>query len=250
MHRMLVEVTRRGGIFKVFQGRRLQELYAALAENLSDRDLYNIYVIVLYDIETWLCRFPYEGHIPLSPDDLTVRPLCHNKMEKPMSSMKTIVLCPRCNDILLVSENSQGKFLTPLSSEISRCPSPKNELVCTPHQQYDLAREDPHYFHIMLELVSSIKNKPSRVRVIFQGKELNVHRMFVKVTCRGGIFKVTQERRLQEVSVALAENLSDRDLYEIYMVLLYDLTSWLCHFPPSEYLQASFVLFNQHLNSS
>ncbi|KAL4364190.1 hypothetical protein GQ457_04G026440 [Hibiscus cannabinus] len=74
--------------------------------------------------------------------------------------------------------------------------------------------------------------------------------MFVEVTCRDGIFKVTQERRLQKVSVALAENLCDRDLYEIYMVLLYDLESWLCHFPPGEYLQASFALFNQHLNGS
>ncbi|KAK8701946.1 hypothetical protein V6N13_020321 [Hibiscus sabdariffa] len=239
IHRMFVEVTCRGGIFMVCQERRLQEVSAALTENLSDSDLYNIYMIVLYELETWVCRFPYEGHIPLSPPlttnphDLTVCPLCHNKTEKPMSCMNTIVLCPHCNDILLVSENSQGKFLTPLSSDISGCPSPKNEPVCTPRQQYDLAREDPHYFHIMLELVSSIKNKPSRVPVIFQRKELNVHRMFVEVTCRGGILKVTQERRLQEVSVALAENLSDRDLYEIYMVLLYDLESWLCHFPPA-----------------
>ncbi|KAK8694114.1 hypothetical protein V6N13_071672 [Hibiscus sabdariffa] len=144
-----------------------------------------------------------------NPHDLRVCPLCLNKMEDPISCMNTLLLCPHCNDILLVSENSRGKFLSPISSDI---PGPKHvPPVCTPRQQYDLVLEDPRYFHIMRELV-------------------------------------TLERRLQVVSTALAENLSDKDLYKIYMIVLYDLETCLCHFPPapplrpyssSQWIQAS-----------
>ncbi|KAK8565107.1 hypothetical protein V6N13_020230 [Hibiscus sabdariffa] len=87
--------------------------------------------------------------------DVTVCPMCSNKMENPVICQNTLVLCPHCNEILLVSENSQRKFLSPVSSEISNVPE-----VCTTRQQYDLAVADPRYFHIMLELVSIIKNRP------------------------------------------------------------------------------------------
>ncbi|KAK8694111.1 hypothetical protein V6N13_071669 [Hibiscus sabdariffa] len=175
--------------------------------------------------------FPALDSRTKNPHDLTVCPLCLNKMEDPTSCVNTLLLCPHCNDILLVSENSQGKFLSPISSDI---PGPKHvPPVCTPRQQYDLALDDPRYFHIMRELVSTIKGKPFRAPVIFRKKELNVHRMFIEVTCRGGILKVTQERRLQEVPAALAENLSVEDLFKIYMLVLYDLESCLCNFPPA-----------------
>ncbi|KAK8701948.1 hypothetical protein V6N13_020323 [Hibiscus sabdariffa] len=68
------------------------------------------------------------------------------------------------------------------------------------------------------------------VPVIFQGKEVNMHRMFVEVSCRGSIFKVSLEGRLRDVCTALAENLSDCDLYNMCMTLLYDLETWLCCF--------------------
>ncbi|KAK8694201.1 hypothetical protein V6N13_071757 [Hibiscus sabdariffa] len=125
------------------------------------------------------------------------------------------------------------KFLSPISLEISESLSPEHvPEVCTAREQYDLALADPRYFDIMLELVSVIKNRPLQVPVICRGKELNLHRMFVEVTCRGGILKVCQQRRLQEVCAALAENLGDWDLYNIYMTVLYDLES--C-FPPGEW---------------
>ncbi|KAK8694112.1 hypothetical protein V6N13_071670 [Hibiscus sabdariffa] len=55
--------------------------------------------------------------------------------------------------------------------------------------------------------------------------------MFVKDSCRGSIFKVSLEGRLREMCTALAENLSDCDLYKMRMILLYDLETWLCCFP-------------------
>ncbi|KAL1143306.1 hypothetical protein V6Z11_A11G151900 [Gossypium hirsutum] len=70
-------------------------------------------------------------------------------------------------------------------------------------------------------------------------KELNLHRIFVQVTCRGGIHKVVRERRLQEVCAALAANLNVGFLYQMYMKWLYDLESWSFYSPPSEYLQTS-----------
>ncbi|KAL4362460.1 hypothetical protein GQ457_04G025660 [Hibiscus cannabinus] len=162
--------------------------------------------------------------------DVTVCPMCSNKMENPVICQNTLVQCPDCNEILLVSENSQQKFLSPISWEISESLSPEHvPEVCTAREQYDLALADPRYFDILLELVSVIKNRPLQVPVICRGKELNLHRMFVEVTCRGGILKVCQQRRLQEVCAALAENLGDWDLYNIYMTVLYDLES--C-FPP------------------
>ncbi|KAK9035274.1 hypothetical protein V6N11_077320 [Hibiscus sabdariffa] len=40
--------------------------------------------------------------------------------------------------------------------------------------------------------------------------------MFVKDSCRGSIFKVSLEGRLREMCTALAENLSDCDLYKMH----------------------------------
>ncbi|KAK9035271.1 hypothetical protein V6N11_077317 [Hibiscus sabdariffa] len=199
-----------------------------------------------------------------NPHDLRVCPLCLNKMEDPISCMNTLLLCPHCNDILLVSENSRGKFLSPISSDI---PGPKHvPPVCTPRQQYDLVLEDPRYFHIMRELVSTIKSKPFPyaftssfalcccVTVLLVSNQSFFSLCKLQSSCniqRKGIERasdVTLERRLQVVSTALAENLSDKDLYKIYMIVLYDLETCLCHFPPapplrpyssSQWIQAS-----------
>ncbi|KAK8565192.1 hypothetical protein V6N13_020317 [Hibiscus sabdariffa] len=57
------------------------------------------------------------------------------------------------------------------------------------------------------------------VPVIFQGKEVSMHRMFVEVSCRGIILKVSLEGRLRDVCTALAENLSDCDLYNMCTIV-------------------------------
>ncbi|XP_040962142.1 uncharacterized protein [Gossypium hirsutum] len=166
------------------------------------------------------------------PSFKTACTICKKEMEYPMICINAEVLCPFCNRYFLASvpQISQPRFFPPLSST--------NSPVFTDYDQYKLVLRDPRYFRIMLELVSIIKSKLFQVPT-FQGKELNLHRIFVEVSHRGGIHKVIRERRLQEVCAALAANLSVGLVYQMYMKWLYDLESWFFDSPPSEYLQTS-----------
>ncbi|PPD97858.1 hypothetical protein GOBAR_DD05112 [Gossypium barbadense] len=182
--------------------------------------------------------------------------ICKEEMDSPMICINTDFLCPSCNHCFLasikssVSQNPQPKVPPPLSSTIFRSqfleimnhPYSTDLPVYSLYDQYKLALKDPRFFRIMLDLVSIIKNKPLPVP-IFQGKELNLHPIFVQVTCRGGIRKVVRERRMQELCAALAANLSAGVLYKMYMKWLYDLESWFFDSPPSEYLQTSSTSF-------
>ncbi|XP_040962140.1 uncharacterized protein [Gossypium hirsutum] len=182
--------------------------------------------------------------------------ICKEEMDSPMICINTDFLCPSCNHCFLasikssVSQNPQPKVPPPLSSTIFRSqfleimnhPYSTDLPVYSLYDQYKLALKDPRFFRIMLDLVSIIKNKPLPVP-IFQGKELNLHPIFVQVTCRGGIRKVVLERRMQELCAALAANLSAGVLYKMYMKWLYDLESWFFDSPHSEYLQTSSTSF-------
>ena len=49
---------------QVFKDGRLREVCATLPRKVDDWFLYNIYLKLLYGLESWLCEFPYEERIP------------------------------------------------------------------------------------------------------------------------------------------------------------------------------------------
>ncbi|KAK8597675.1 hypothetical protein V6N13_095075 [Hibiscus sabdariffa] len=181
------------------------------------------------------------------PPFTAVCPVCNKEKECSRIVLNRIVLCRRCNEFYQATE---PKFPPPRSSTSFRNQFPRrmddsNSINVSYNVRYQLehALNDPQYFDKLLESLWKQKNKPFLVPM-FQGKELNMHRIFAEVTSRGGIHMVTREGRLPEVCAAIDENLRDGDLYHIYMEQLYDIETFLCGFLTNRRLSSS---VGQHL---
>ncbi|CAF2311717.1 hypothetical protein YC2023_121453 [Brassica napus] len=76
---------------------------------------------------------------------------------------------------------------------------PMNNISITPEATYEAVVADPKLFMATLERLHSRLGTKFMVPII-GGKDLDLHKLFIEVTSRGGISKIVNERRWKEVT--------------------------------------------------
>ncbi|XP_010484352.1 PREDICTED: high mobility group B protein 15 isoform X1 [Camelina sativa] len=76
---------------------------------------------------------------------------------------------------------------------------PMNNVCVTPEATYEAVVADPRLFMSSLERLHSLLGTKFMVPII-GGRDLDLHKLFVEVTSRGGINKILNERRWKEVT--------------------------------------------------
>ncbi|ESQ36439.1 hypothetical protein EUTSA_v10007631mg [Eutrema salsugineum] len=76
---------------------------------------------------------------------------------------------------------------------------PMNNICITPEATYEAVVADPKLFMGSLERLHSLLGTKFMVPII-GGRDLDLHKLFVEVTSRGGINKILHERRWKEVT--------------------------------------------------
>ncbi|CAN7036404.1 unnamed protein product [Brassica rapa subsp. trilocularis] len=89
------------------------------------------------------------------------------------------------------------------SSSLKQGPVPMDNVHITPEATYEAVVADPKLFMGSLERIHSQLGTKFMVPII-GGKDLDLHKLFIEVTSRGGIIKIIHERRWKEVTSKFA----------------------------------------------
>ncbi|KAJ4878850.1 High mobility group B protein 15 [Raphanus sativus] len=89
------------------------------------------------------------------------------------------------------------------SSCLKQGPVPMDNVHITPEATYEAVVADPKLFMGSLERLHSQVGTKFMVPII-GGKDLDLHKLFIEVTSRGGINKILHERRWKEVTATFA----------------------------------------------
>ncbi|KAG5567292.1 hypothetical protein RHGRI_002750 [Rhododendron griersonianum] len=190
LHGLFVEVTSRGGIHKVVEDRKLDEVVAAFPETKDAVSLLRIYESLLLHYE----QLHFSGTQPVSSAALdSDKPVARPRLpptEAPHSS-------PQTESVLNLSHNTTSQtarkyFVSTTSNqevaENCRGLEGGGRGQMAPLETYSMVTRDPDLFREVLKKQNAKLGKSWKYPIL-EGKEVDLHKLFVEVTSRGGINK-------------------------------------------------------------
>ncbi|KAA8543486.1 hypothetical protein F0562_021019 [Nyssa sinensis] len=203
LHRLFWEVTCRGGILKVIKDQKLNEVHAVFPEITYGSTLLQLYNSLLYQYE----QLYYGGEDRNSLSDAP----------PPSVSLETIF-----EDVFGPEEPFSGPSvhtdrLNPVRKPIDSLPDSSSDT--SPTATYEQVIMNPHLFKVTLEKLHATLGTDLEIPIL-GGQKLELHRLFLEVTSRGGIHKVLKDRKLDEVSAVFPAITDANTLLQLYYTLL------------------------------